>query len=426
MARPGAVALGVAVLCWIQPLWDQFAASGNLGRALGQSGGSDRSVGVAHGLRLLAETVFVPPFFVPGSMGDMLRRGERPTTATAVVTLVLWAAGLVAVWLAARRRQSPIGALAAIAVVALVSSCYAAIKIPPTEQFGIIGQNYYWAWPVGVFAATALLAPLVRLGLRRSSPRTARIAVAASAIVVAVASLPLLRPTNQLPETDHEWAVSREQARPLLDQLDRALDGRQFDTPVLVELGTTRHVRYTMLAELQRHGVDFRFGAGSTDLSRFGRDRCDDGSAAWYLVLRSGRGAVRIDVPGTLLASVAGLQPAESERNEELAALFGEAIRDETVDVDLDLVAHGPERILFGQVLGAPGVSARGLSQAIVDYNRFGVVAVPDDLRDELEEWHRMETAADADRMAIYLQRISGERGNLCDDVAPGDAFLAG
>jgi hypothetical protein len=28
--------------------------------------------------------------------------------------------------------------------------------------------------------------------------------------------------------------------------------------------------------------------------------------------------------------------------------------------------------------------------------------------------------------MAIFLQRISDQRGNLCDDVDPGDAFLSG
>ena len=39
---------------------------------------------------------------------------------------------------------------AALTFVAVASSCYAAIKIPPTEQFGIIAQNYYWAWPIGV------------------------------------------------------------------------------------------------------------------------------------------------------------------------------------------------------------------------------------------------------------------------------------
>jgi hypothetical protein len=181
-----------------------------------------------------------------------------------------------------------------------------------------------------------------------------------------------------------------------------------------------------MLAELQRHGIDFRFGAGSTDLSRFGRDRCDDGTAAWYLVLRGGRDAVRIDVAGTLLAAVPGLEPAESDRNEELAALFGDALREQTVDVDLDMVAHGPERILLGQVLGAPGTSARGLSQTLVDYESVSVVTVPHDLRDELEGWHRLETAANDDRMAIYLRQISGDRGDLCDDVAPGDAFLGG
>ena len=62
-----------------------------------------------------------------------------------------------------------------------------------------------------------------------------------------------------LPETDHEWAVSRDLARPLLDQLGASLDARQLTGPVLIDLGAVRHVRYTLLAELQRRGIDFAF-----------------------------------------------------------------------------------------------------------------------------------------------------------------------
>ena len=55
--------------------------TGNAGDVLGQSGGSERSVGVSRGLRILAESAFVPPFFAPGSMGDLLREGPRPVAA---------------------------------------------------------------------------------------------------------------------------------------------------------------------------------------------------------------------------------------------------------------------------------------------------------------------------------------------------------
>ena len=136
------------------------------------------------------------------------------------------------------------------------------VKIPPTEQFGIIAQNYYWAWPIATFigdgvVGSALRGPYRRL--RQTPDREAIEAVAlAGAVLTAVAAVPLLRPTNLLPETDHEWAVSRER-RPPTDRPARRQPRRhgRSPAPVLIDLGAVRHVRYTLLTELQRRGIDF-------------------------------------------------------------------------------------------------------------------------------------------------------------------------
>ena len=141
----------VTLLCWVLPLWDQATGSGNLGAVMGQSGGSARSVGVSQGVRILGESVFVPPFLWPGSMGDLLRSGPRPSLAVAVVALAVWALLLVVAAMSMRRVHRGLAAMAAIGVVALVASVLAAVKIPPTEQFGIIAQNYYWIWPTATF-----------------------------------------------------------------------------------------------------------------------------------------------------------------------------------------------------------------------------------------------------------------------------------
>ncbi len=143
-------------MCWAQPLWDQLFGTGNASEVFGQSGGSERSVGASTGLRILAESVFVPPFLAPGSMGDLLREGSRPSLPVAVIALIVWGAVLVAVAVAMRRRHRGLFAMAIIAIVAFAGSVLAAIKIPPTEQFGIIAQNYYWIWPIGVFIATTV------------------------------------------------------------------------------------------------------------------------------------------------------------------------------------------------------------------------------------------------------------------------------
>ena len=92
LVRPALLAAAVLALCWVQPLWDQLFGTGNAGEVFGQSGGSARSVGTSTGLRILAESVFVPPFFAPGSMGDLLREGRRPSLPVSVLALIAWSA----------------------------------------------------------------------------------------------------------------------------------------------------------------------------------------------------------------------------------------------------------------------------------------------------------------------------------------------
>lgn len=425
--RTVAVTVGVIVASWAQPLWDQTFGTGNLGHVLGQGGGSQHSVGVRTGWSILAESGFVPPFFLPGSMGDLLRSGTRVSFGTAVVVLGVWA--LLLVGAIRGGRASSAGPAAAVALVALVASLWAAATIPPTEQFGIIAQNYYWAWPIGVFCMTVLVgaaaraarAELVRTGADPHG-RGARLALSAG---VAVACLPLLAPTNELPETAREWTVSRTQARPLMDAFRQALDEHDLDGPVLMDLGAVRHVRYTMLAELQRAGMDFRFSPGTTDLSRFGRRRCDDGTAAHLITLRGGADALLVDTSDTLLAFVPGVDSDQDSRLTALGREFGDALRAGAVTVDIDAIidAGGDVPARLAQVLATPGMPARQLGTFLANWSRFGPVTVSGDLADDLAEWKGLEATVAMDRMAIYVRPLSPLRADRCDDIAPGDGF---
>lgn len=430
LVRPGLAGTIVGAVLWALPLWDQFFGAGNMSRVLDQSGGSARSVGAARGLRILAESAYVPPFFTPGSMGALLREGARSSLITALFALAVWTALLVAVVVTMRRRHGALAAMGAVAMVALAASAYAVTKIPPTEQFGIIAQNYYWVWPIAIFCGTAVIGSVLQAittwpGVRPERRFGAATAALAGAVVLAM--LPLLRPTNELPETDHEWSVSRLQARPLMDQFGDSLDDIDFEGPVLIDLGSVRHVRYTLLTELQERDVDFRFGAGGTDLSRFGRERCDDGTAGYLITLRGGPAAILVDSPDTLLASVPGVTQEQAARSAELAREFAEAIRNGTVTVD----AGGIE-FLGGQMPGAverirnsPASSARGLSTFLTDWRNLDQVVVADNLIGELREWQQLEVAAANDRMAIYLTRIPPNRENRCGSIDPGDGFVS-
>jgi hypothetical protein len=430
LVRPMAIAAAVTVLCWAQPLWDQLFGTENVGAVLSQSGGSARSVGASRGLRILAESAFLPPFFTPGSMGDLLRDGARPSLPVAVVALVAWAAAVVITAIVMRRRHRGLAAMAAIGAVAFGGSVLAVVKIPPTEQFGIIAQNYYWIWPIAVFTSTAIGGSALRAPYRKwrqsAGRRGADAVCVATAAATVLMAIPLLRPTNLLPETDNEWAVSRHVARPLLDELGANLDTLDLAGPVLIDLGAVRHVRYTLLAELQRRDIDFVFAAGSTDLSRFGEDRCDDGTAAHLLTLRGGTGALQLRGSDALLATVPGLTEDEAARSDELAARFGDALRDASVTVDEAAIVDlgGKVTPLLGEVRATPALPATRLSEFLGNWSRFGAVDVPGALRSDLVEWEALERRADEDRMAIYLRPISPARPDVCAQFRPGDDFL--
>ena len=237
-----------------------------------------------------------------------------------------------------------------------------------------------------MFLATTIAGSILRRPYRRLIARSGQhasgVLVLALATATALAAVPLLRPTNVLPETDHEWAVSRQLARPLLDDLGARLDELRLPGPVLIDLGAVRHVRYTLLAELQQRDIDFVFPAGSTDLSRFGDERCDDGTAAYLLTLRGGSDAVQLRGPDTLLASVPGLTDEQAARSAELAARFGDALRDGSIAVDVDVVAElgGEVPSVLGQVLDTPDMPARRLGEFLANWSRFGAVEVPAEL----------------------------------------------
>ena len=230
----GLAAAAVTALCWVQPLWDQLFRVGQRRRrvrTVGRLGALGRSIA---GLRILAESVFVPPFFTPGSMGDLLRRGSRPVAAVAVLALGVGGRARRRAAIVMHRRHRGLAAM----------GDHRASSPSPAR---------WWRWSrshrpsssgssprtttgsgrspcsmATTIAGGALLAPYRRLAGSAAGnvPRAVVLAIAAA---TALAAIPLLRPTNLLPETDHEWAVSRQLARPLLDDLGASLD--ELDLP---------------------------------------------------------------------------------------------------------------------------------------------------------------------------------------------------
>lgn len=309
----------VALVCWVQPLWDQFFGLGNLGKVLGAGGADDAGStgaaslrpGLGGGVELVARTSLRPPFWFPGSLGSAL--GDEPITgkvqgsAGAWLTVGAWALALVLVAAWARRhdRQS-LQALAGVALVTLVASVVAAALIPPAAFTVLPPQNYYWMWPVSLLLSVTVVAGIVALVAHH------RPAVEPWALVAAVAGLTVLAavtvaPASSLDYVDREANHEQEAAHRLERRFDRALDTSGLEGPVVVDfardLDFSTH-RYSFLAELQSRGIEFTFDARTADLRRFGDRRCERGTAQYRLFVLSGSALGTLEEGQLVLARI--------------------------------------------------------------------------------------------------------------------------
>lgn len=293
----------VALVCWIQPLWDQFFGLGNLGKVLGAGGADDAGTtgaaslrpGLGGGVELVARTSLRPPFWFPGSLGTAL--GDEPITgkvqgsAGAWLTVGAWALGLVllAAW-ARRHERRPLGALAGVSLVTLLASVVAASLIPPAAFTVLPPQNYYWMWPVSLLLTVTVVAGVVAVVVHHRPAVEPWVAVGA-AVGAAVLALLTLAPASSLDYVDREANHEQVAARRLQRRFDRALDTSGLEGPVVVDfardLDFSTH-RYSFLAELQSRGIEFTFDSRTADLRRFGDRRCERGAARYRLFLLSG------------------------------------------------------------------------------------------------------------------------------------------
>ena len=291
--RPLYVAAIVGLLCWVQPLWDQFFGMGNLGHVLGHSDApAGQRPGFGVGALLISRAGLRPPFWLPGSMG---RFDSNPTYIqhgnwAAWVIVGLWFGAIISMWVWARSTRRPgIAALSGVAAVALASALFAASQIPPVTII-YPGQNYYWMWPIVILLTMAPAAAIASTLLERPAhrPRLTVAAVVALVIAVLVAS----NIASYIDQVSYESFNLRRSARSLVGQVSAGLDTHPVKGAVLIDYGGDFQFsvhRYTFLAELQRRHIPFVFDGAGADIFRFGTRRCAERSVGQSLLFRSGR-----------------------------------------------------------------------------------------------------------------------------------------
>jgi hypothetical protein len=331
LRRTALVSAGVALVCWAQPIIEQVAGDGNLGRLARNAGGGDEPLGPAGGTRLVGSVLGLPDGWTRPSFEDRFRpdavlepfaEGAVPIQGVASSGRALLSLGLLAGLLAAgawtaRRRGDRAGFNGVVVAAAcMVLAIATAAALPVSERLGIAAHQLRFLWPIAVFT---VVVPLVALLPRRSNAAVG--SFAGIAVILALATLPSYN-VRAGPSDDRDMIPS---VRALTAQV------QQWDAPHGLYLDSTK-VRFgepystPVLLELQRKGLDF---TGDPTLARqIGDGRTEKGDAPYRLSLAEGDAALDVPPGAERVAFVEGLDDAEQAELDELRRVLRAAVRD--------------------------------------------------------------------------------------------------
>ncbi len=332
--RPHLVLTGaVLLLAWIQPVVQQLTADrGNLSAVWEVSRAEQRTLGGDLGARMVA-TVASPLGWLPPTFAEFFPPGGLRSPGVTTLLLALQGAALVGLGVLAWRRADR-GTLTALVTgaVALGAVWWSSASTPVSGPFGAMNSSFRPLWPVGAFAAAALVLGLVRaLPSRAQLPALAALVLAVGALVTLQVPADYAQPS---PRFNAGFQALTRSLRTQLADLEVAGGG-----PVLIDgegfLGEP--FTYVILGSLQERGLDFVFD-NERNVRRFGEGRRFDGQATATLVMRTGPPALE-DRPGDRRVAFATWttpeERAELDRLEAARAVLPLSPKDEARRLEL-------------------------------------------------------------------------------------------
>ncbi len=329
--RPLLAAGVAAVVCWSQPLYEQFfgAGEGNLSRLAGAGGSSSDTIGARLGTRLVARVLALPPWFLRPSFEQSIPITSRsadglvhvdPWPSLPVALLALGLVGTVAVLLTRRLLARGERDLAALLVVVsgAAGAAWVTMLLLPLGPLGLAPHQMRWLWPISVLFWCALTAAGVTClpsqwwsALRLPLQRRRRVVLGGLA-VVCVISLPGY-------QTDGGPATFR-QYRGVIASMMTQLEKVHLDEPAQFDTSNLRFAEpfsgpalFVLLDNDQPITVvDEGF------VRQLGDGRRATGDERWMVQVLERDAAFTRDSDSTLLAFADGLT---DQQRDELAAL---------------------------------------------------------------------------------------------------------
>jgi hypothetical protein len=315
----------VLVVCWIQPLIEQFTSDGdgNL-TLLVRSATESRAptAGFGFGASAVAAVATLPPWWFRPSFDETFKPGwDPPSVATAVFSLAVLAVVFgVCAWVARRHRDRVASTALVIAAAAVLLGVVTAARSPETVFGKFQVHTLRWAWPLAAFVFLAVAVVVVR----RLASAAASAALVGTLAAVTVVFAALTLPTANLGLGPTTFTYAQPATRQLEQRMGR-LEGRG---PFLID--DLFHGTFAdpyggaVLAELQRRGEGFV--AADPELVRlFGPARRFDGKNARSVLLLRISDATRTPPPGTRRVVLAeGLSKSDQRELDRLEAEVGE------------------------------------------------------------------------------------------------------
>ena len=330
MLRFGAAGTAVLIVCWLQPLIEQFTSSGsgNLTRLVDTARSQAGTIGYGFGARVVATVVALPPWFFRPSLKEKFLSGwQAPSLGLALFSLGLLAAVLVACgWDARRRRDRPFLWCIATAGAGLAAALLTAGRGPVTVFGKVTPHTFRWLWPLGAFVFFAVAATVGRRLTRRAATSVRSVALVGGFALVTF----VLAAINLPYANEGRGPNSQEYAIPAARDLGSHMGSLEGRGPLLVDdlyhRGFAEPYGGAVVAELQRRGIPFVVRDPQL-VRQFGPARRFNGhNANAALLLRQGDATLEAPAESRRVADGEGVPATEVRELARLKTQIGEFI----------------------------------------------------------------------------------------------------
>jgi hypothetical protein len=393
--RLWAITGAVAIVCWLQPLYEQFAGrgEGNLQRLATNAGGGELTVGAGTATKIVAAVVALPPWWTRFGFDDSVRStpltqtadGPRlyvdglPNAALAVVAVLLVVGVLGALVVGLSRPQQRAARWAAVVALAGVVVAIGGVSIQAVTVTGLGSHQIRWLFALSVLVHVVIVWGGAEWWRGRQGPsseasasaaeRRLDLGLAAAVAVLVLANLPFhAHPLGPVADRSAEATLRR-----TFDDLDRF----DPDQPVIYDVDNVRVFEpysSAVMMRLDELGIEFRF-VDEGLVRQFGEHRRADGDEAIHIRQYERSEALLFDDPAAcVLSRRSGVGTDEEVAADSLiAAAATELTQGPTVVVDglPDDVRQLVDAALDGNADAAFRIVADDLLWVLVDEQRI-------------------------------------------------------